>query len=62
MTKEAASEHNHTTASATSSGIPMRPIGWRAVIINSNSGMAAMNGSSIGVRMVRGLTALIRMP
>jgi hypothetical protein len=60
-TNDAASEHSHTTASATSSGRLIRPIGWRAVIIVSKSGMAAMNGSSIGVRIVPGLTALIRM-
>jgi hypothetical protein len=37
-------------------------MGWRAVIIDSNSGMAAMKGSRIGVRMVPGFTALMRIP
>src|SRR5262245_45798694 len=32
VTKEAALEHSHSTTSATSSGVPMRPVGLTAVM------------------------------
>ena len=37
--KEAASEHSHTTAPATSSGVPNRPIGCSAINCGSSSGV-----------------------
>src|SRR4029453_10762971 len=36
VTKDAASEQSHTTVSATSSGVPRRPIGSRATICCSS--------------------------
>ena len=37
-------------------------LGINLAIIDSKCGLAAMNGSSIGVRMAPGLTALMCMP
>ena len=44
VTKEAASEHSQTTASAISSGIPSLPIGVWETILRSKSGFASMPG------------------
>src|SRR5262249_25470231 len=62
VTKEAASEHNHTTATATSSGVPMRPTGAWSKIRASNWGSASMPASTIGVRIQPGTTVLTRIP
>ena len=47
--KEAASEHSHTTAPATSSGVPNRPIGCSAINCGSSSGVWKPPRSVIGV-------------
>ena len=62
VTKEAASEHNHTTASAISSGLPILPMGSREIYRSSAPGFRAMTPSVMGVRMAPGQTALILMP
>ena len=58
----AASELNHTTASAISSGLPNRPSGWRATACCSNPSNRSKRGWVNGVRMYPGHTALTRMP
>src|SRR2546425_11517361 len=61
VTKEAASEHSHTTASATSSGFPLRPAG-SAIIICSSTGRWCVTRSTIGVWITPGHTAFTRTP
>jgi hypothetical protein len=61
-TKDAASEQSHTTAAATSSGSPRRPIGSDAMANASVSGRAAKTASMNGVRIAPGQTAWTRMP
>src|SRR5712664_41840 len=51
VTKDAASEHSHTTASPTSSGAAMRPMGSTATNCSSEPGLARTARSSIGVRI-----------
>jgi putative transposase len=60
VTNEAASEHNHTTASATSSGLPILPIG--SIAMRPASASVPSRGSTIGVRMTPGHTAFTRIP
>src|SRR5205807_8561123 len=70
VTKEAASEQSQTTTSATSSGIPSRPIGTRAANSASISAFSAIpcstmlanHRSAIGVRVAPGQMALMRIP
>src|SRR5215217_6380511 len=61
VTNEAASEQSHTTASATSSGCPTRPIGSRAMMRAICSG-SFMPWAVIGVWMYPGQTQLTRIP
>src|SRR6266566_739781 len=61
VTNEAASEQSHTTASAISSGLPIRPRGSMAMICALRSGsLQAL--SVIGVWITPGQTQLTRIP
>ena len=62
VTNEAASEHNQTTASATSSGLPSLPLGLRVIAPSSNCGFASIPCCAIGVRMTPGQTQFTRIP
>merc|ERR1712050_683957 len=55
-------ELNHNTASATSSGVPTRPVGKLAFCFACQSGHCAVKRSTIGVAVVLGQIQLIRMP
>src|ERR1700736_3605625 len=59
--KEALLEDIQRTASATSRGVPKRPMGWwaRTALLTTGSAKAR---SAIGVSMTAGQTALTRMP
>src|SRR5713226_9451479 len=59
--KDARSEHIHTTASATSIGVPNRPMGWRPSAYFLTSG-SPKRRSPIGVSITAGHTTLMRMP
>jgi hydroxyacylglutathione hydrolase len=58
----AASEQSHATASATSSGVPIRPIGSAATSWASRAASPPVNRSIIAVRITPGHTAFTRMP
>src|SRR5262249_49617956 len=61
VTNDAASEHNQTTASATSSGVPTRPTGSLATTRALHAGsLQAL--SVIGVWIAPGQTQLTRIP
>src|SRR2546428_10444931 len=61
VTNEASSEQSHTTASATSSGVPTRPMGSLAMMRALRSGsLQAL--SVIGVWIAPGQTQLTRIP
>ena len=60
-TKLAASEHNHTTVAAISSGLPILPTGSCAITACRPSAVAPLKRSIIGVSIIPGHTALIRM-
>src|SRR4029453_5516058 len=62
VTKDAASEHSHTTASPTSAGAAMRPMGSSATTCSSMPGLSRAPRSNIGVRIAPGHTALTRIP
>src|SRR5262249_9084662 len=62
VTKDAASEHSHTTASAISSGFPIRPTGSAAAIRSAMPGRLAVTLSTIGVWITPGHTAFTRTP
>ena len=57
--KDARSEHNHTTASATSCGFPTRPTGC---ILTTTSHISLKPRWAMSVSMTAGHTALTRMP
>src|SRR5882762_7739365 len=59
--KEARSEHIQRTASATSVGLPKRPMGWRPRANLFISGAPKIR-SPMGVSMTAGQTALMRIP
>ena len=61
MTKLAASEHNHTTVAAISSGLPILPTGSCAITACRPSAVPPLKRSIIGVSMIPGHTALMRM-
>src|SRR6266446_8877736 len=62
VTKDAASEQSHITASAISSGRPILPTGCRATIWASISGLLVRASSINGVRIYPGHTAFTRIP
>src|SRR6266550_8163321 len=62
VTKLAKGLHSQTTAAAISSGRPSRPIGWSLTISSIVSDSLAIMSATIGVSMVPGHTALMRMP
>src|SRR5262249_32994852 len=62
VTNEAASEHNQTTASPTSSGLAMRPTGSIATNCSSAPGVLRIARSTIGVWITPGHTAFTRIP
>src|SRR5262249_13725901 len=62
VTKEAASEQSQTTASAISSGLPARPIGWAAAMAASTLGCWRVIRLIIGVSIAPGQTTFTRMP
>ena len=53
-TNDAPSEHSHSTAFATSSAVPMRPIGCRAAISTGSRSCSSITFSTIGVSTVPG--------
>jgi hypothetical protein len=53
---------SHSTAPAISSARPRRPIGWFATASGTLSSPLAIISVTIGVSIVPGQTALIRMP
>src|SRR5712691_8231868 len=62
VTNDAASEHSHTTASAISSGFPIRPTGSTAAILSALPALWAVIRSTIGVLITPGHTAFTRIP
>ena len=56
MTNEAASEHSHAIAPATSAAAPMRPIGTKPVSVSRKPGKRANVSSIIGVSIAPGQT------
>src|SRR5262245_2594085 len=62
VTKEAASEHNQTTACATSSGRPPLPVGCLDSNHSLTPGPLTKARSIMGVMMRPGHTTLMRMP
>src|SRR5262249_52883113 len=62
VTKEAASEHSHTTACATSSGRPPLPVGCLDSSHSLTAGELAKACSTLGLMMRPGHTALTRIP
>src|SRR5438477_13143438 len=61
MTNAAESEHNHTTAAAISSGVPILAIGSCAMTLCSPSRVPPVNRCIIGVSIIPGHTALMRI-
>src|SRR5476651_103940 len=65
VTKEESSQARKSAARATSSGWPIRPIGWRLLqkaFAASGSGWRSSERAGIGVSMTPGISALTRMP
>ena len=62
MMKLAPGLHSHSTAAAISSGSPSRLMGWLASACCRSSSPVASMSVTIGVAMVPGQTALIRIP
>src|SRR5215208_5499875 len=60
-TKLAASEHNHTTDAAISSGVPILPTGSCTITACLPSGVPPLNRCIMRVSMIPGHTALMRM-
>ena len=58
--KEAASEHSQRTASAISSGVPMRPMGSSEITLARPSAVPPVKRAIIGVSMYPGQMALMR--
>eukprot|EP00405_Crypthecodinium_cohnii_P034901 CAMPEP_0206529760 /NCGR_PEP_ID=MMETSP0325_2-20121206/2779_1 /ASSEMBLY_ACC=CAM_ASM_000347 /TAXON_ID=2866 /ORGANISM="Crypthecodinium cohnii, Strain Seligo" /LENGTH=109 /DNA_ID=CAMNT_0054025709 /DNA_START=81 /DNA_END=410 /DNA_ORIENTATION=+ len=55
-------ELSHSTASATSSGLPIRPVGKDSFCFACHSGQFVVKRSTIAVSVVLGQIPLIRMP
>src|SRR5947207_14473837 len=62
ITKLAPGLHSQRTAAAISADSPSRPIGWSRRISSMASGSLASMSATIGVLIVPGHTALMRIP